>query len=446
MKILLINPPRSPYNDILKFAPDDARPFIHRRLVGPPLGLLTIASTVPDHDVVLFDMKGEYDLNPESPPLSVLTRQLLEQHHPDVVGVTVITSEFNFALEICRVSKETHPSVITVVGGLHPTLRPADFTDPVVDVIVPGQAANTFRMLIAMIEKKEDLHHLPGIWLNTGEGPQRNPGDLPPVDPAGCDFVFPDRDRLKRWISTYKVGKHPDPTTYLYTSLGCPFTCTFCSIWGQFNGRYHQRSVESLITELKQTTDYPVVRFADANTVVNVDFIHHLFDRIREEGIRKEYIMDIRADVAVKHPELIEKMARAGLKVVICGFESFRDEELKRYNKRTRAGQNLEAIHVFDANGIMVRGNYVIPNDYTEADFDALAEFSSQNPVVYAGYTILTPMPGTVYFEEVKNQIVEHDFARYNFFNAVLPTTLSYQRFHERAGGLWLIKKGTDVI
>ena len=90
--------------------------------------------------------------------------------------------------------------------------------------------------------------------------------------------------------------------------------------------------------------------------------------------------------------------------------------------------------------------NYVIPNDYTEADFDALAEYSSRNPVVYAGYTILSPMPGTVFYKEVEDQIVEHDYSRYNFFNSVLRTKLPYERFHERVGGLWLIKKGKDVI
>jgi radical SAM superfamily enzyme YgiQ (UPF0313 family) len=446
MKILLINPPRSPHNDILKYAPEEARPFIHRRLIGPPLGLLTIASAVPNHDVVLFDMKGEYDLDPATPSLELLTERLLEEHRPQVVGVTVKTSEFNFANEICRITKRYDPSILTVVGGLHATLRPADFTDAAVDVVVPGQAVNTFRRLVDLFEGKGDLKRIPGVWLNGTNGPAKNPGIMLPVDPAGADFVFPDRSRLKRWISTYKVGKSPDPSTYVFTSLGCPYKCTFCSIWGQFRGKYHQRSVESLITELKQTDDYPVVRFADANTVVDIGFMNALFDRIREEGIRKFFIMDIRADVAVKHPDLIEKMALGGLKVVICGFESFRDEELKRYNKESGANENLEAIRVFDDNGIMVRGNYVIPNDYTDADFDALAEYSARNPVVYAGYTILTPMPGTVFHKQVEDQIVVHDYARYNFFNSVLRTALPYERFHERVGGLWLIKKGKDVI
>jgi radical SAM superfamily enzyme YgiQ (UPF0313 family) len=156
--------------------------------------------------------------------------------------------------------------------------------------------------------------------------------------------------------------------------------------------------------------------------------------------------MDIRADVAAKYPEIIEKLARGGLKVVICGFESFRDEELKKYHKDSPAKYNKEAIRVFEQNDIMVRGNYVIPNDYGVEDFEALAEYADQNRVVYAGYTILTPMPGTIYYKQVQDQIIDHNYRKYNFFNSVMKTKLPHDEFHERVGGLWLIKKGTDVI
>ncbi|NQV01665.1 MAG: radical SAM protein, partial [Bacteroidia bacterium] len=225
-----------------------------------------------------------------------------------------------------------------------------------------------------------------------------------------------------------------------------PYKCTFCSIWTQFRGLYHQRTVESLIDELKSIPEYPVVRFADANTVVDTQFINDLFDRIVEERIDKTLVMDIRADIAANHPEIIEKMAKGGLKVVICGFESFRDEELKRYKKESPATDNQKAIDVFHEHGIMVRGNYVIPFDYGEDDFNALADYSSANPVVFAGYTILSPMPGTVYYQQIKEQIIDHNYNKYNFFNAVTRTTLPYEEFHERVGALWLIKKGTDVI
>ena len=204
--------------------------------------------------------------------------------------------------------------------------------------------------------------------------------------------------------------------------------------------------MESLITELKSLDDYPVVRFADANTVVDHAFMNLLFDRILEEGIKKTIIMDIRADVAAQFPGIIEKLAKGGLKVVICGFESFREEELKRYKKDSPAIFNQDAVKVFENNGIMVRGNYVVPNDYSESDFAALAEYADRNRVVYAGYTVLTPMPGTVYYKQVKDQIIDHNYRKYNFFNSVMKTTLPHDRFHEEIGKLWLIKKGKDVI
>jgi radical SAM superfamily enzyme YgiQ (UPF0313 family) len=446
MKILLINPPRSPRNGILDFAPEEARPFIHKKLIGPPLGLLTIASAVPDHDIHLLDMKGEYDLNPDAPGLETLVTGYIQEMRPDVVGVTFIASEFDAGIEIFKIVKKHDPSITTVAGGLHATLCPADFTDASVDVVMPGQCAHAFKKVLRFLENRKDPAAVGGIFLNTEQGLRYTGDPVRTGDPAGTDFVFPDRSFLKRWISTYRVGKSPHPSTYIFTSLGCPNRCTFCSIWPQFAGKYRQREVESVVQELRMLDDYPVVRFADANTIVNERFIDTLFDRIIEEGIRKFFIMDIRFDTAATNPRLIEKLGRAGLGVAICGFESYREEDLKRYRKDASARLIDKAISVFHNNGIMVRGNYLVPAEYGEHDFKALADYASSHRVVYAGYTILTPMPGTVYYDEVKDKIIDHDLSKYNFFNCVFKPTLSEEKFYENVARLWLIKEGADVI
>ena len=257
---------------------------------------------------------------------------------------------------------------------------------------------------------------------------------------------MPDRGYIRKWLGSYKVELSPYPTTYIFTSLGCPYKCTFCSIWPQFCGRYYQREIESIIDELKTLDDYKIVRFADANTIVNIDFVNKLFDRIVEEGIDKHYVMDIRSDTAANNPKLIEKLAKAGLKVVICGFESFRDEDLKRYNKDSPAELIEKSIEVFHSNGVSLRGNYVIPNDYSIDDFKALSEYASKHKVVYAGYSILTPMPGTEFYNEVKDQIIDFDYTKYNFFNCVLKTKLPLEKYYEEVGKLWLIKEGESII
>lgn len=445
MKILLINPPRSPHNQILDSAPEEAKKYIHKKLIGPPLGLLTIAKAVSDFEVSLFDMKGEYDLYPGTPSLKELTIKILEDIDPDIVGVTVITSEFNYSLDIFRTVKQFNPEILTVAGGLHTTLCPGDFTDPAVNVICPGQAGNGFRQLAFAKANGSSLKEVPGILINTPDGLARSPVSPEPWNAAGKDFLMPDRNLLSRWKSTYKVGNNIHPSTYLFTSLGCPHECTFCSIWCEFNRKFYQRDLESIITELK-LIDYDIVRFADANTIVNTNFINNLFNRIAEEGIQKEFIMDIRADTTVENPELIEKLALGGLKVVICGFESFRNEELRKYRKNSPAELIEKAIDIFHQNGIMIRGNYVIPNYYSMDDFKALADYANSHRTSYAGYTILTPMPGTVLYREMQDEITDYDLSRYNFFNCVTKTKLPLNEFHNQIGKLWLIKKGTDVI
>lgn len=446
MKILLINPPRSPENKILEFAPEDAKQFIHKKLIGPPLGLLTIAAAVKDFDVKLIDLKGEYDLHPDAPPLNVLVHTYLEEYNPDIVGVTFIASEFYFGIEIFRESKKYNPEILTVAGGLHVTVCQEDFTDPSVDILCPGQSAGIFRELVIAREKNLPFDSVGGIILNTKNGHRRSLAPVKSWNPARENFIMPDRSLLKRWLSTYVAGGDPSPATYIFTSLGCPYECVFCSIWPQYDKKYLVREVESVIQELKSLTDYKVVRFADANTIVDVKYINLLFDRIKEEGIRKTFIMDVRSDTAVKYPELIEKLAEGGLKVVICGFESFREEELKSYNKKSSAKFIEEAIEIFHRNHIMLRGNYIVPSDYNEDDFKALTDYAGSHKVVYAGYTILTPMPGTILYEQVKGEIIDFDLAKYNFFNSVMKTKLPLEKFYESVGSLWKIKIGKDII
>ncbi len=274
-----------------------------------------------------------------------------------------------------------------------------------------------------------------------GQPPRR-----PVCEPAGRDYIAPDRSLLKPWLSTYVVGRATGPSTYVFTSLGCPYRCSFCSIWPQYGGVYHQRDVESVIAELKTLEEYEVVRFADANTLVDLGFARRLFERIAAEGIEKTFIMDIRADTAAKNPELIALLANGGLRVVITGFESPNREELQRYGKNLKADLIGEAIKVFHDNGVMLRGNYIVRPDYGEAQFAELAEYAARHSVAFAGYTILTPMPGTPFYREVAGEIVDRDLAKYNFFNCVLKTNLPLERFYEQVGALWPIRLGTETI
>jgi radical SAM superfamily enzyme YgiQ (UPF0313 family) len=446
MKVLLINPPRSPENAIYDHASPEVKPFVHRKLVGPPLGILTIAAAAKDHDVTVLDLKGECDLLNDAVDYLEIVRSYLVKTKPDIVGVTFIASELPYGLKIFAEVKIFNPLIVTVAGGLHVSLCPHHFDSPLVDIACRGQSATSFTAIMEVLVNGGTLDSIPGILVRRGNTFAPTSADYVQCNAAGSAFIMPNRDALKPWLSTYTIGNGEGPATYIFTSLGCPFKCTFCSIWPQFDGGYYQRDVESIINELKTLVDYPIVRFADANTIVNVQFIEKLFDRITEEGIKKSFVMDIRADTAAKNPDLIKKCAMGGLKVVISGFESFRDDELSKYHKDSPVHYIEEAIRVFHDNGIMIRGNYVVPPDYTEKDFDALIEFASRSKVAYAGYTILTPMPGTEYYYQQKDNIIDHDLTKYNFFNCVTKTTLLLEKYYSLVADLWRIRKGTEII
>ena len=481
MKVLLLNPPRSWANRILDLAPLEAQRFIHRKLVGPPLGLLAVATAAQrEHDVVLFDLKGEYDLAPdaqrrqeEHPPAEIV-RALMAEHRPDVVGVTTIASEFDAAMEMLRVAKAVDPAVLTVAGGAHATLAPEHFDPHPVDVLVTGEGVRAFSELLAARAAGQSgpgagrfgglgpqtLDEVGGIRIRDAEGQAREsrlfhgpPDRLRPSrtpagdrDPTGRDFVRPDRSLLARWTPTYLVGGNPRPITYLYTSLGCPARCTFCSIWPQHLGNFHQRDPDDVVDELRTLGDYGAVRFADADTAGDLGRAEALFDRILQSGVRQDLVIDLRMDTAAAHPALVEKMARAGVKIAIAGFESPRAAELERYRKKLTPRDLDEGFRVCEANGIRLRANYVVNPDYDRDDFRVLAQFAGEHRAAYAGYTILTPLPGTSLHRQERARIVDHDLAKYNFFNCVLPTRLPEDEFYEEVGRLWLVREGTHTI
>lgn len=445
MKVLLVNPPRSLYNGIYDHASPAAQRFIHRKLIGPPLGLLTIAAAIkPYHDVELLELKAAMDLSSEVLPQTQLI-EAMERFQPDVIGITVIASEFDASMDLLAAAKKIDPHVLTIAGGLHATLCPLDFSKTSTDVVCVGQATKIFLKLLDRIQNNLPFDDLAGIYYQKDNALISGKVAATTIDPAGTDFLVPDRSLIEKWHQAYYVGGK-GPVTYLFTSLGCPFSCSFCTIWKQHLGMFHQRTVDSIIAELKILQAYPAVRFADANTLVNPKFLEELFLRISSEGIKKEFIMDIRPDTAVEYPELIRTMAKGGLRIVICGFESFRHNELARYNKSYPIEAIDEAIKIFHDNGVSLRGNYVVPPSYNNDDFAAMGEFASRNPVAYAGYTILTPMPGSDFYADVRRDIVDHNLARYNFFNCVLPTTLPLERFYEAVADLWLVRKGDSVI
>ena len=60
--------------------------------------------------------------------------------------------------------------------------------------------------------------------------------------------------------------------------------------------------------------------------------------------------------------------------------------------------QNVEAARIARSMHYGVTGNFVIDPDWEEKDFETLWDFVTRNDFNRAGYTILTPLPGTEFY------------------------------------------------
>ena len=67
-----------------------------------------------------------------------------------------------------------------------------------------------------------------------------------------------------------------------------------------------------------------------------------LCEKIKAAGIQKKYKLYARSDLIINRPDLIAKWKDLGLKAVLIGFESFKDEDLNNWNKRNTVGQKCQ--------------------------------------------------------------------------------------------------------
>jgi radical SAM superfamily enzyme YgiQ (UPF0313 family) len=81
-------------------------------------GLATLVSVTKNlgHDVKLNLLSKREQYSDYS--------KTIKEFKPDVVGFSAVSSQFPFVKELAQIAKDTLPNVITIAGGVHPTLSP----------------------------------------------------------------------------------------------------------------------------------------------------------------------------------------------------------------------------------------------------------------------------------------------------------------------------------
>jgi radical SAM superfamily enzyme YgiQ (UPF0313 family) len=190
-----------------------------------------------------------------------------------------------------------------------------------------------------------------------------------------------------------------------------------------------------VVRELSQIESRDVF-FTDDNALAEPSRMEKLCEEIKKVGLRKRYLMQLRADSIVKCRNILAKWRDIGLETVFVGFESITQRGLDELGKRLQVGQVEEAIKTLRDLGISVMASFIVRPDFGREDFAALRRFVRRMRLPMPVFSILTPLPGTALYEERSQEITTHNYELYDLLHAVLPTWLGLKKFYRQY--LWL--------
>jgi radical SAM superfamily enzyme YgiQ (UPF0313 family) len=303
---------------------------------------------------------------------------------------------------------------------------PHDFLSPYIDLIVIGEGVFAFREIVTRFERGEGFDGIPGLAFARGDR-------LIMTDSRGADdldaFPFPDR----RLTASYRQRYYSEwmrPLASIRTSKGCPYRCKFCALWRLAEGRYLKRSPEKLVEELASLEE-EFVFFADDESLIDVRRMHTLARMIRDAGLKKRYFLYGRSDTIARNPELLEAWKDVGLERVFVGLEFFRDSDLDDIRKGSTLRDNEAAVRILHDLGVELYASFIIHPDFTKADFRAYRQYCRSLNLNFATIAVLTPLPGTEFYQEVEDQLITHNYDYFDFIHTLLPTALPLKEFYE---------------
>ncbi len=259
----------------------------------------------------------------------VVARRILEADTP-YVGFSLTMEGIAFAKLVTDRIRRDAPEKIIVMGGpgvAFPEFR-ALFPRGAVDIFVVGEGEEALRLLLA--------HQLSPNGPGVGEVPDslKHWKDRPddPDAPLCISHAVPPSSFVHPTFEGYDLCKYIGRDHIaLIMGRGCFRSCAFCSDKPD-QGRYRAFSFEKLMQSIAYYKEhYWIGGITWNDLILNGDLSHldRYCDVLIENNV--ELVWDGQATahrVMNKHPELFDKMVRAGCTDLTYGLESFSNEVL----------------------------------------------------------------------------------------------------------------------
>lgn len=291
----------------------------------------------------------------------------------DVVAITVDTFSAKRAYQLAAFFREKGSKII--MGGFHPTMMPEECLQNA-DAVVIGEAEDTWKEIIEDLKRKD----LKDRYFS------RNNADL------------------SQGVYDYSVfkGKKYNRLGLVQFSRGCRFNCDFCSIHAFYKDSVRCRDLSEIICEIKQRKE-KYLFFIDDNIFADKEKAKELFRALIP--LRRKWACQISIDAA-GDMETLQLMKKAGCILVLIGFESLNEDNLRAMKKIANINSNYqEIISNLYACGLMIYGTFVIGYDYdTVQSVRDTLQFAIDHNFAVANFNPLMPMPGTSLYERLRSE------------------------------------------
>jgi radical SAM superfamily enzyme YgiQ (UPF0313 family) len=384
-----------------------------------PLGMEYVAAALEarGHRATVVDLRYSRSLD-----------YYLRTIRPALVGIACMHAlETDEALSLVAAVRRASPEVCIVVGGHSAAAYPSPFFVGGVDAICVDDGEVVVPALADALQRRSSLDGVPGLLLRGEDGGfARTP---PPERTFVLDEVpQPLRRDVDAWRRQYACLLFR-PVWLIETARGCPFRCSFCSVWQLHERATRLRSIDSVCEDFAATG--PHVFVADDLFWYQPARSLELATALKKRGIRKRWLLvQSRTDLVASHPELLEAWRPIAQDFdIFFGLEAATNEGLAGLVKDTTVDRTVDAVKVARELKYGVTGNFVIDPDWDESDFERLWQFVEKHELGRAGFTVLTPLPGTAYFDETRLRRRAVSWSQYDMHHVLWEPRLGAERF-----------------
>jgi radical SAM superfamily enzyme YgiQ (UPF0313 family) len=296
---------------------------------------------------------------------------------PEMIGVHMIYHwrpdvELYAFLDLMKREFDPHISVY----GFYPTIIHEEILKAcsAIDSVVLGEPEITFAELARTLEARKCPAEIRGL---AQRGPYNCGIRYERREPIADIDALPFPARTK---GMYKI-----PEVNIQGSRGCYGRCVFCYI-NPFYGRpslWRERSPENIIKEIDAIISETGRRdfyFTDPNFFGPGERGRQRTLRLAELLRQRNIRFGLEGRVNDIHDETIGALADAGLRNILIGLESGKDDALKRMNKMTTVAQNEQALLILRTHGIEPNVGFIMfEPDSSLEDVRANFEFLQRN-------------------------------------------------------------------